>query len=220
MAGPTTNTIPKGCSGYYYARFDVNSGDKTHKFWDIQVEEGDTVTDYEPYHEPTLTEIPLPQPLRSLPNGVCDEVVGNKLIQRVGVQRLDGSEDWQENGKVFINKTCDVNKNCVNTNINLDNQLSNVKVIPWLLMDNHEDYGIHFYFFLRLNLKEVDASTGATVDDLKTYLASNPIYLYYELSTPIEHTISVPRVPIAKGSNIITTTNNIKPNLSIKYKKI
>ena len=43
--------------------------------------------------------------------------------------------------------------------------------------------------------------------------------LYCELATPIEHTISVPRISIAKGSNIITTTNNVKPNLSIKYKR-
>lgn len=32
------------------------------------------------------TEILLDEPLRSLPNGVCDEIVGNKLIRRIKVK--------------------------------------------------------------------------------------------------------------------------------------
>lgn len=45
------------------------------------------------------TEILLDEPLRSLPNGVCDEIIGNKLIRRVGYYVLNekvfniGSED-------------------------------------------------------------------------------------------------------------------------------
>lgn len=32
------------------------------------------------------TEILLNEPLRSLPNGICDEIVGNKIIRKVGVR--------------------------------------------------------------------------------------------------------------------------------------
>ena len=35
------------------------------------------------------TEILLSEPLRSLPNGVCDEIVGNQLIRRIGYFILD-----------------------------------------------------------------------------------------------------------------------------------
>lgn len=48
-----------------------------------QLEVGTTITSYtEP--EQHKTEILLNEPLRSLPNGVCDEIIGNKLIRRVG----------------------------------------------------------------------------------------------------------------------------------------
>lgn len=43
------------------------------------------------------TEILLNEPLRSLPNGVCDEIMGNQLIRRIGKVILDGSENWWGN---------------------------------------------------------------------------------------------------------------------------
>ncbi len=62
-------------------------------------EESLSATAYEPYKS-NSTKIPLLSPLRSLPNGVCDELnidrMKNKatLIQRVGKVVFDGSEEW------------------------------------------------------------------------------------------------------------------------------
>ena len=62
----------------------------------IQVELGETRTSYvEPQSH--KTEILLNEPLRSLPNGVCDEIMGNQLIRRIGKVILDGSENWWGN---------------------------------------------------------------------------------------------------------------------------
>ena len=44
-------TITIGTSGNYYVRFDVNKNGATHSFWDIQIEQGSTATDYEAYVE-------------------------------------------------------------------------------------------------------------------------------------------------------------------------
>ena len=44
------------------------------------------------------TEILLDEPLRKLPNGVCNEIVGNKLIKRVGEVTFNGSENWSKYG--------------------------------------------------------------------------------------------------------------------------
>lgn len=38
-------------SGYYYLRFDINKKGATHSFWNIQIEQGSTATEYEPYIE-------------------------------------------------------------------------------------------------------------------------------------------------------------------------
>ena len=55
----------------------------TVTFSNIQVEEGSNQTSYI-VPKSHKTEILLNKPLRSLPNGVCDEIVGNKIIRRVG----------------------------------------------------------------------------------------------------------------------------------------
>ena len=64
----------------------------TYHLKDIMIEEvaNDSETNYEP-HKSNITKIPLLSPLRSLPNGVCDELIIDrlnhkaKLIQRVGI---------------------------------------------------------------------------------------------------------------------------------------
>ena len=49
------------------------------------------------------TTLNLPIPIRSLPNGTCDTIEGNKLMQRVGKVVLDGSADeaWNNDGTQF-----------------------------------------------------------------------------------------------------------------------
>ena len=57
----------------------------------VQLEIGDTETFYvEPKHH--KTEILLDKPLRNLPNGVCDDIVGNQIIRRVDSVILDGNK--------------------------------------------------------------------------------------------------------------------------------
>lgn len=54
----------------------------------FMIESSSIVTNYVP-HQSHKTEILLDEPLRSLPNGVCDEIIGNKLIRRVGYYVLN-----------------------------------------------------------------------------------------------------------------------------------
>ena len=69
-----------------------------------QIEENRVATEYiEPKHH--KTENLLQEPLRKLPNGVCDEIVGNKIIRRLGILTFNGTEksweDWDENSIVL-----------------------------------------------------------------------------------------------------------------------
>lgn len=54
--------------------------------YDIMIEENSNVTEYTDYNF-NKVEILLNEPLRSLPNGVCDEIIGNQLIRRIGVRK-------------------------------------------------------------------------------------------------------------------------------------
>ena len=62
----------------------------------VQLEIGELTTSFVPCNQ-HKTEILLDEPLRSLPNGVCDEIIDNKLIRRIGKVVLDGvNESWSE----------------------------------------------------------------------------------------------------------------------------
>ena len=170
------------------------------------------------------TTLNLPIPLRSLPNGVADTIEGNKLVQRVEKIILDGSNDenWKVNKSLYFSlnhSSTKTPKEFFNPNLTeYLNAISNISISHHTILDNKNGFGITYCYFWRLNLEEVDATKGATVDDLKSYLKENPVTVYYELETPIVHDLEIPSISTTKGTNVITTTNNIKPNLKIKVK--
>ena len=75
------------------------SSDNDVTFYDVQLEEGETATPYQPYKESTYSYT-LNEPLRSLPNGVCDtiDLETGVLTRRVGKVVFDGSENWSATG--------------------------------------------------------------------------------------------------------------------------
>lgn len=152
------------------------------------------------------TTLNLPIPLRSLQNNVCDTIEGNKLVQRVGVRTLDGTEGW----------TVDITKSFIFTSLKKEVPNSDI-ICDNLICGKFDtgnciwvgDKGIGFW---------LDSGTG-NVDKDKSikWLQENPVTVFYELATPIIHDLEVPSIS-TKGTNTITTTNNIKPKLSMKVK--
>ena len=65
----------------------------------IQVSEGTSITEYEPYKESTYSYI-LNEPLGSLPDGICDSIdlETGVLTRRVSKYVFDGSENWSATG--------------------------------------------------------------------------------------------------------------------------
>ncbi len=74
-----------------YAISEIGEAD----FTDFQLEEGTTVTTYEPYKEHRQT-IALTNPLRGLPNNVRDIAKGNVATRNVGKAVFNGgvNENW------------------------------------------------------------------------------------------------------------------------------
>ena len=62
----------------------------------VQIEKSPNPTPYEPYYKKKIS-FNIGEPLRSLPNGVCDEIRNNnsqwELVRRVGKVVLNGSEN-------------------------------------------------------------------------------------------------------------------------------
>lgn len=166
----------------------AGTGSTGVQFYDIMVNYGAKFVDYEPFAGYTETKLPLTEPLRSLPNGVCDTLEGNVITRRVGNVVLDGSSDEQwavsEHSQVAM---------CLNFVNGLDvafSAISNIgkqKNTSWdsLLLGQCQNTDRAFGF----------KSTVSTLEELKTYLQSNPITVLYELATPETEQITLPTLP-------------------------
>lgn len=164
------------------------------------------------------TTLNLPIPLRSLQNNVCDTIEGNKLAQRVGAVLLNGSQDMT---LANVNQTL-----TTRVRIRIDNAKvsKNNLICNWFIRTKaHGDYeyiiiqdssaGICLFIsVLNTKLDTVD------LNGIENYFKENPLIVYYELATPIIHDLENPSISTTKGTNVITTTNNIKPKLSMKVK--
>lgn len=164
------------------------------------------------------TTLNLPIPLRSLPNGTCNTIEGNKLAQRVGAVLLNGTQDMT---LANVNQTL-----TTRVRIRMDNAKvsKNNLICNWFIRTGaHGDYeyiiiqdssaGICLFIsVLNTKLDTVD------LNGIEKYFKENPLIVYYELATPIIHDLEIPSISTTKGTNVITTTNNIKPKLSMKVK--
>ena len=153
----------------------------------IQIERGETATTYEAYqsryYKPRETEEII---LRSLPNGVCDtfNLQTGELVQNIGEVVLDGSEVWMPSESftstfnsyysVISNSAYINNLSFINDNLITLNGASLLGIKQGFYMGNYIG-----------QLAPFVSTALSTVDELKTYLQSNPITVQYELAEPI-----------------------------------
>lgn len=197
--------IPKGkkftvtsINDTYCIRARVKADNELVEFKEIQIEQATAPTQYEPYKESAYSYI-LDEPLRSLPNGVCDEIDLEKgvVTRRVGKVVLDGSEDWS------------IDTSVANTRFYFYQGLSDAKSSndrECIISDNFFDMskdghtlngGFHYQtsIFLYKDL--------ASVSDFKQWLQANPTTVYYELANPTTEYL-------IKDDKFVTLPNGVK----------
>lgn len=148
-----------------------------------------------------VTNISLPIPLRSLPNGVADTIEGNKLVQRVGKVTYNGQENWEgvqvsTNVLVFY---------LSNTNFK---ELSSLICDTYTVGATSKDKTITCGNAWRPKIRDDSCST---TEEFKQLLAKNPVTVYYELATPIETEIT-PDMILINGEPITDTVGIELPN--------
>ena len=191
--------------------------------WDdntlIQIEETQSPTTYEPYKS-NSTKIPLLSPLRSLPNGVCDEIILDrennkaKIIQRVGKVILDGSENWgytpdwvkgETIGFYLLNDKS--NGFCLSDKFIFYHGINSV---------DHECVSFPKNAWLGVRIK-VDKLGTQDVDGFKQYLQQNPLTVYYDLATPIVTEIDLEGYPYVYKDGHIFLNSEVAPTTEIIY---
>lgn len=170
------------------------------QFYDIMVNYGAKFVDYEPFTGFETTTVELNQPLRELPNGVKDTVENGIVTRRVGEITFNGSETWLKNAGNTNNWLYHIAITHVNAKGLCDSLPHNeIDVI------NSDGSGINrvgFNFtqyekvmYLNVGYYMEQAGLSNTVENLKTWLQSNPITVWYELATPTTEQITLPTLP-------------------------
>lgn len=164
----------------------------------IQIEFGEVATPYTPYVGSSTTPVSLE--LRALPDGTTDTYENEVVTRRVGEITYDGSETWvkmngsDSNNWLYArnqaqNKTeglCDLLLHKSYAVINQGAELDNV------------GFNTDYYkgtLYLNVGYYMEQAGLTNTVDNLKTWLQSNPITVWYELATPTTEQITLPTLP-------------------------
>lgn len=185
----------------------------------VQVELDNTSTHF-PYEENNQS-YQITAPLRSLPNGVCDEIIGDDLIRRIGELNLNDIIDWNivstlENTINFVwsSKYNNVYK-AVQSSFSLCNK------VPYLRNSNEDKYHCRFngstpYSAFMIWIEKNKLSTQDT-NGLIQWLQENPTTVYYELTEPI--VTKLPKKAELKsfdGTTHFTSNNKLLPSLSVK----
>ena len=193
MNGDTSTELLIENSGsykYMMAYIDNNNAtdEETQSIIDsIQLEEvGSEIsqaTPFEPYKE-YRQEIHLKEPLRSLPNGVCDEIVGNKVIRRVGKVILDGSENWRQVSHTGPVNTIyfEIEFKAKTTQI-LSDKFKSIKTVTG------DEEGIIYASQWNVLGIRISTQKASDLNSFKQWLQANPTTVYYELANPVEEEI-------------------------------
>lgn len=198
-----TFTTPQDC--YYVSfRVGINLSGNTCTFSDFMVLYGthtwDDVIEFIPFQGFETTTVELNQPLRELPNGVKDTIENGVVTRRVGEITFDGSETWLKNAgntnnwlyhiaitHVNAKGLCDSLPHKEIADINSDG--AGINRVGF----NFTQYEKVMYLNVGYYMEQADLTN--TVDNLKTWLQSNPITVWYELATPTTEQITLPTLP-------------------------
>lgn len=208
--------------------FYANSADTSgisptrNVYYDVQIEKTNVITPFQEY-KINNSIIKLNEPLRSLPSGVCDEIVDGKLIRKVGEVVFDGSESWtlwreSSNTIGFIYKHDSImNKDWYSSQTSLVcdrfisksghnfNENDSEAIAQWNANNT---------IFIRINkraLKTLDVS------GFKQWLAENPVTVLYELSKPVITDITEDlNVRTYEDVTYISTVGPVKADLEFK----
>ena len=162
------------------------------QFYDIMVNYGAKFVDYEPFTGFETTTVELNQPLRALPNGVKDTIENGVVTRRVGEITFDGSSD--EIWKLLDSKNgysrFTLSTNSISSTSLLCNKLKVVNGIP----DVYTQECIIEYTDTIIIII-VSNDNASSEEQLRTWLQSNPITVWYQLATPTTEQITLPTLP-------------------------
>ena len=240
-SGYVTFRTPSVVDDFYlllYSSIDnipCKSGD-TFSYRNIQIElVSDSNNDYSPF-KINNKEISLNEPLRGLPNGVKDtieKINGEwKIVRRCGCFTLNGSEQWNtpsdgnvKDGNTKLFAKSQGFESLDNKNINIISDKFSSYNADFIWSNDLEGISINAYGTLHLRIN-INKLSEITPNELKNWLAQNPVKCVYKLVTPIIEDISPVTLQCWKNGTIsidevlpVETTHTVALNKSAQIQK-
>lgn len=182
----------------------------------IQIEEGLTATEYEPYREPTLTKIYINEPLRKT-DGYADYIdfKNKSVIRNISELTFDGSEAWRvslfgENNLYYI--ACTGMKSGSRMGFKSDLFKTQKTGSSTTQPDNTIVFGYgNEFIYIRYN-------SVTTLDEFKNFLSNNNLTIVYQLEETEIEQITLPQIKTTQGTSFVKTDTNIPASdIWVKY---
>lgn len=213
-----------------YCYFIVGSTEKyIAKAWDIILTEGNTIEEYEPYIEPTKTNIYLKEPIRKI--GDYSDYIdfeNKKVVRNIYEYKITGNEQYY---------LCDTDS--IRTQFGLIPQIKRITSASSLFIGylcSHNPFIEKSYEYLTTYSAQDPTSfefrkivnnweiSEYTVNAWKTFVQAEvtkgtPVTIDYVIETPAEEPIELPEIPTIKGTTILEIETEIEPsNMEVIYK--
>lgn len=201
---------------YIYMALYFNQNGTREDFWDVQLEESDTVTPYEPYTA-TTDNIYLDEPLYGNTSNM--DVIGvGGVTKRWGIKVLDGTEtlnvsEFATKGRIVVN---------CGFGLEARRYPSFCTHYPYAATNSDSDFDKNKFFVYQNRFYFYPSGTeGITQDNpvetTRAYFASEyakgtPVTVYYPLATPTTTPAVLPVISAEKGKYTVTTDTAVKPN--------
>ena len=199
---------------------------KEGQYSGIQIEYGEEATNYQPYIEPTITDIYLNEPLRKV-GDYADYIdyKNKKVVRKVGVQTFDGSEQWTLHTTTKDGYGAFRNDGLLTPLIGAPISATFMTHFVLTYEGATANFGLGWYRFTYSSgniagSRLYVSAEQTTVEDFAEWLSNNKPSIVYPLATQTEETIELPTISTSKGTNIVDIETSFKPsNVEIEYWK-
>lgn len=175
----------------YVLLYSGNGSQGTSIYSNVMINKGTTEQPYAPFMGQST--IPLDITLRALPNGVRDTYENGVVTRRIGEIEFDGSSDegWSLKGTGVANfGEISLYRLLKPAGKLLSNKFVQVNIS---LGASSNPIGVFSGNSGEVRIKYTNAEI--TLEELKTWLQSNPVKLWYELKEPTTEQVDLPVIP-------------------------
>lgn len=183
---------------------------------------------YEPYKEDKKDILlPFANGLKSLPNGVSDEIkyisTKYKINKKIKMRVLDGTEDWKKSSDSDRSNTLNFVTSTFDSEIKNGSPLICNKFINKMTWGTDEESCAIEAATLKLRFRILKSKLESEdIAGFKKYLrdlynSGNPVVIYYELAEPVVYDLDKDlNLEVYKDKTYISSNNSIQPIISCK----